>query len=143
MKKILLVLFIIVSAIGIAAGTTTKKNTSKSTAASEKVVTDPYVGWWYHESDENIYVDDQDTINYITKKNKKYFIKVYQFTSFEKEKGIGLCKNMNGKKYEIKNINEVFKKYKYKKVTEEQLEILKYNMENAEWISQKECENAN
>ena len=32
---------------------------------------------------------------------------------------------------------------KYKKVTEEQLEILKYNMENAEWISQKECENAN
>ena len=50
---------------------------------------------------------------------------------------------MNGKKYEIKNINEVFKKYKYKKVTEEQLEILKYNMETAEWISQKECENAN
>ena len=45
MKKILIALFIIVSAIGIAAGTTTKKNTSKSTAASEKVVTDPYVGW--------------------------------------------------------------------------------------------------
>ena len=77
------------------------------------------------------------------KKNKKYFIKVYQFTSFEKEKGIGLCKNMNGIKAEIKNINKKFEDYKYKKVTEEQLEILKYNMENAEWISQKECENAN
>ena len=76
-------------------------------------------------------------------KNKKYFIKVYQFTSFEKEKGIGLCKNMNGIKAEIKNINKKFEDYKYKKVTEEQLEILKYNMENAEWISQKECENAN
>ena len=64
-------------------------------------------------------------------------------TSFEKEKGIGLCKNMNGIKAEIKNINKKFEDYKYKKVTEEQLEILKYNMENAEWISQKECENAN
>ena len=143
MKKMLLALFIIVSAIGIAAGTTTKKNTSKSTAASEKVVTDPYVGWWYHESDENIYVDDQDTINYITKKNQKYFIKVYKFTSFKKEKGIGLCKNRNGIKSEIKNITEKFEDYKYKKVTEEQLEVLKYNMENAEWISQKDCENAN
>ena len=70
MKKILIALFIIVSAIGIAAGTTTKKNTSKNTTAPKKVVTDPYVGWWYHESDENIYVDDQDTINYITKKIK-------------------------------------------------------------------------
>ena len=30
-----------------------------------------------------------------------------------------------------------------KKVTEEQLEIMKYNMEYAECISQKECENAN
>ncbi|MBP6167922.1 MAG: hypothetical protein WBP76_01015 [Leptotrichiaceae bacterium] len=50
---------------------------------------------------------------------------------------------MNGIKAEIKNINKKFEDYKYKKVTEEQLEILKYNMENAEWISQKECENAN
>ena len=60
MKKILIALFIIVSAIGIATRTTTKKNTSKSKKKKKKVVTDPYVGWWYHESDENIYVDDQD-----------------------------------------------------------------------------------
>jgi flagellar basal body-associated protein FliL len=96
MKKIIIAIFIVIATLGIAAGTTTKKNTSKNTTAPKKVVTDPYVGWWYHESDENIYVDDQDTINYITKKNQKYFIKVYQFTSFKKEKGIGLCKNRNG-----------------------------------------------
>ena len=148
MKKIIIAVFIVIATLGIAAGTTAKKapvktTTKKSTSTPKNEVTDPYVGWWYHESDENIYVDDQDTINYITKKNQKYFIKVYQFTSFKKEKGIGLCKNRNGIKSEIKNITEKFEDYKYKKVTEEQLEVLKYNMENAEWISQKDCENAN
>ena len=52
MKKILLALFIIVSAIGIAAGTTTKKNTSKSTTAPKKVVTDRYVGWGYYNGND-------------------------------------------------------------------------------------------
>ena len=70
MKKIIIAIFIVIATLGIEAGTTTKKNTSKNTTAPKKVVTDPYVGWWYHESDENIYVDDQDTINYITKKIK-------------------------------------------------------------------------
>ena len=75
MKKIIIAIFIVIATLGIAAGTKAKKapvktTTKKSTSTPKKEVTDPYVGWWYHESDENIYVDDQDTINYITKKIK-------------------------------------------------------------------------
>ena len=80
MKKIIIAIFIVIATLGIAAGTTAKKapvkttskttTTNKATSTPKKEVTDPYVGWWYHESDENIYVDDQDTINYITKKIK-------------------------------------------------------------------------
>lgn len=76
------------------------------------------MGWWYHESDENIYVDDQDTINYITKKSKVFHKSISVYFFQKKKKGIGLCKNRNGIKSEIKNITEKFEDYKYKKVTE-------------------------
>ena len=66
MKKIIIAVFIIVSVIGIAAGTT-KKAPSKTSAAPKKEIVDPYVGWWYHEG-ENFNI-----LLYITKENNKFF----------------------------------------------------------------------
>ena len=71
MKKIIIAIFIVIATLGIAAGTTAKKapvkttsktttTTKKSTSTPKKEVTDPYVGWCFHE-DENF-----DILSYIT-----------------------------------------------------------------------------
>ena len=90
MKKILLALFIIVSAIGIAAGTTTKKNTSKSTATSKKVATDQYVGWWYYDGNDPKDIEITGgfpNVYYIGKdKNGYYWISYKNSTIKEKNK---------------------------------------------------------
>ena len=90
MKKILIALFIIVSAIGIAAGTTTKKNTSKSTATSKKVATDQYVGWWYYDGNDPKDIEITGgfpNVYYIGKdKNGYYWISYKNSTIKEKNK---------------------------------------------------------
>ena len=145
MKKIIIAIFIVIATLGIAAGTTAKKTTNKTTTAPKKVATDPYVGWWYHAYDEAL--DDGysgsegNFLVVITKENNEYYEKVY--TGSSKTKGLELCKKYQGMKKKIKNINEDFKTYKYKKATKNQLDDLKYNVENAVWRSQKECDSVN
>ena len=156
MKKIIIAIFIVIATLGIAAGTTAKKapvkttsktttTTKKSTSTPKKEVTDPYVGWWYHEYDETLEDEysgaEGNFLVIITKENNEYYEKVY--TGSSKTKGLELCKKYQGMKQKVKNIKDDFKTYKYKKATKNQLDDLKYNIENAKWISQKECDAAN
>ena len=135
MKKIIIAVFIVIATLGIAAGTTAKKTTSKTTTVPKKVVTDPYVGWWFHAYDESLeeYTVDWDSLDYITKENGEYFSITYQY--FEKTTGAKLCKAYNGQnKYKIDNIQEHFKEQKFKRATQQQVDNLKYNIKNANWL---------
>ena len=143
MKKIIIAVFIVIATLGIAAGTKAssspnKTTTKKSTSTPKKEVTDPYVGWWYHEYDQTVadeFGNDRDDLYYVSKENGKYYGKSYDF--FPKEKGAEMCKRFNGQKYEIESIKEEISKDK--KATKEQVEILKYNLENAKWLPEKFC----
>lgn len=138
MKKIIIAIFIVIATLGIAAGTTAKKAPSKTSPAPKKEVVDQYVGWWYHEYDQTVadeFGNDRDGLYYVSKENGKYYGKFYDF--FPKEKGAEMCKRFNGQKYEIESIKEEISKDK--KATKEQVEILKYNLENAKWLPEKFC----
>ena len=140
MKKILIAIFIIVSAIGIAAGTTTKKNTSKSTAASKKVVTDPYVGWWYYNGNdpEDIEITGGvSNVYYIGKdKNGYYWISYKNSTIKEKNKpNEEICKEDSRDLYDPEDrysTESDLKISKYeRKLTEQELLNLKENLKSA------------
>ena len=156
MKKIIIAIFIVIATLGIAAGTTAKKapvkttsktttTTKKSTSTPKKEVTDPYVGWWFSPYDEataDEYNDnDLDMLLYVTKENGKYYTTQYQ--DFPREKGAKLCKDMNGLKFEITAEELKIAKTSNKRATKEQVERLKYNMENAVWLSKKVCDSVN
>ena len=157
MKKIIIAIFIVIATLGIAAGTTAKKapvkttsktttTTKKSTSTPKKEVTDPYVGWWFSPYDEvydeataGLYDDnDLDKLLYVTKENGKYYTTQYQ--DFPREKGARLCKEDNGLKFEITAEELKIAKTSNKRATKEQVERLKYNMENAVWLSKKFCD---
>ena len=142
MKKIIIAIFIVIATLGIAAGTTAKKSTS----TPKKEVTDPYVGWWFapyneekadEEGDNNV----DDMLLYVSKENGKYYIA--QYVDLPKEKGLKFCKNWQGVKGEITEADlQVTKKYN-KRATTEQIERLKYNMQNGVWQSKKICDSIN
>ena len=140
MKKILIAIFIIVSAIGIAAGTTTKKNTSKSTTAPKKVVTDPYVGWWYYNGNdpEDIEITGGvSNVYYIGKdKNGYYWISYKNSTIKEKNKpNEEICKEDSRDLYDPEDrysTESDLKISKYeRKLTEQELLNLKENLKSA------------
>ena len=76
--------------------------------------------------------------------NGKYYLTYY--VDFPKTKGAKLCKNYDGAKYEV-TLEELLSKLKInkfgKRATKEQVERLKYNMENGIWKSQKLCDQIN
>ena len=140
MKKILIALFIIVSAIGIAAGTTTKKSTSKSTAAPKKVVTDRYVGWWYYNGNDPEDIEltgGVPNVYYIGKdKNGYYWISYKNSTIKEKNKpNQEICKEDSRDRYDPEDRYSTeselkFSKYE-RKLTEQELLNLKENLKSA------------
>ena len=147
MKKILLALFIIVSAIGIAAGTTTKKNTSKSTATSKKVATDQYVGWWYYDGNDPKDIEITGgfpNVYYIGKdKNGYYWISYKNSTIKEKNKpNEEVCKEDSRDWYDPENqysTESDLKIYKYeRKLTKQELLNLKENLKSVKQ-SQELC----
>ena len=147
MKKILLALFIIVSAIGIAAGTTTKKNTSKSTATSKKVATDQYVGWWYYDGNDPKDIEltgDFSNVYYIGKdKNGYYWISYKNSTIKEKNKpNEEVCKEDSRDWYDPENqysTESDLKISKYeRKLTKQSLLNLKENLKSVKQ-SQELC----
>ena len=150
MKKIIIAVFIVIATLGIAAGTTAKKapvktTTKKSTSTPKKEVTDPYVGWWFapydeataEEGDNNI----DDMLLYVSKENGKYYMA--QYVDLPKEKGLKFCKNWQGVKWEITEAELKVAKTYNKRATKEQVERLKYNMENGVWQSKKICDSIN
>ena len=156
MKKIIIAVFIVIATLGIAAGTTAKKapvkttsktttTTKKAPAAPKKEVTDPYVGWWFapydeataEEGDNNI----DDMLLYVSKENGKYYMA--QYVDLPKEKGLKFCKNWQGVKWEITEAELKVAKTYNKRATKEQVERLKYNMENGVWQSKKICDSIN
>ena len=147
MKKILLALFIIVSAIGIAAGTTTKKNTSKSTATSKKVATDQYVGWWYYDGNDPKDIEITGgfpNVYYIGKdKNGYYWISYKNSTIKEKNKpNEEVCKEDSRDWYDPENqysTESDLKISKYeRKLTKQELLSLKENLKSVKQ-SQELC----
>ena len=150
MKKIIIAVFIVIATLGIAAGTPAKKSpvkttTKKSTSTPKKEVTDPYVGWWFapydeataEEGDNNI----DDMLLYVSKENGKYYMA--QYVDLPKEKGLKFCKNWQGVKWEITEAELKVAKTYNKRATKEQVERLKYNMENGVWQSKKICDSIN
>ena len=130
MKKIIIAVFIVIATLGIAAGTTTKKAPVKTTQAPKKEVTDPYVGWWFHE-DENF-----DILSYITKENGKYYSRNY--VVYEKEKGQVFCKMYMGRdNNEI--TKEEIKEAGLRRATKDQVETLKYNLDNMKGWMKEPC----
>ena len=159
MKKIIIAIFIVIATLGIAAGTVAKKAPvktttppKKSTSTPKKEVTDPYVGWWYHAYDAVFEQTDEaggydDTFLYdLSKEGSKYYVQFYFASDLNKVKNQKMCKNtMGDNKYEI-NPKEFFQNYKstnMKRATKEQVENLKYIVENGKWISKKECDKIN
>ena len=130
MKKIIIAVFIIVSVIGIAAGTT-KKAPSKTSAAPKKEIVDPYVGWWYHEN-ENF----GNILSYITKENDKYYSRNYEV--YEKEKGQVFCKMYMGRDNNEITKDEI-KEAGLRRATKEQVETLKYNIKYMKGWMKEPC----
>ena len=141
MKKIIIAVFIVIATIGIAAGTTAKKapvkttsktttTTKKSTSTPKKEVTDPYVGWWFHE-DENF-----DILSYITKENGKYYSRNY--VVYEKEKGQVFCKMYMGRDNNEMTKDEI-KEAGLRRATKDQVETLKYNLDNMKGWMKEPC----
>ena len=147
MKKIIIAVFIVIATLGIAAGTKAssspnKTTTKKSTSTPKKEVTDPYVGWWFSPYDEALAEENgdnntDDALLYVSKENGKYY--TTQYMAFPKEKGARLCKNANGIKFEITEAELKVAKTYNKRATKEQIETLKYNMQNAVWLSKETC----
>ena len=135
MKKIIIALFIIIATLGIAAGTVAKKSpvkttTKKSTSTPKKEVTDPYVGWWFHED------EDFDILSYITKENGKYYSRNYVVS--EKEKGQVFCRMYMGRDNNEMTKNEILEAG-LRRATKEQVETLKYNLENMKGWMKEPC----
>ena len=130
MKKIIIAVFIVIATLGIAAGTTTKKAPVKTTQAPKKEVTDPYVGWWFHE-DENF-----DILSYITKENGKYYSRNY--VVYEKEKGQVFCKMYMGRDNNEMTKDEI-KEAGLRRATKDQVETLKYNLDNMKGWMKEPC----
>ena len=130
MKKIIIAIFIVIATLGIAAGTTTKKAPVKTTQAPKKEVTDPYVGWWFHE-DENF-----DILSYITKENGKYYSRNY--VVYEKEKGQVFCKMYMGRDNNEMTKDEI-KEAGLRRATKDQVETLKYNLDNMKGWMKEPC----
>ena len=149
MKKIIIAIFIVIATLGIAAGTTAKKapvkttsktttTTKKSTSTPKKEVTDPYVGWWYYE------LDQFNILSYITKKNEKYYFTKYIYSP--KEKGQVFCKRYMGAAVVEITKEEILEWIKgdpedppMRKATKEQVETLKYNLENMKGWMKEPC----
>ena len=66
-----------------------------------------------------------------------------QYVDLPKEKGLKFCKNWQGVKREITEAELKVAKTYNKRATKEQVERLKYNMENGIWKSQKLCDQIN
>ena len=130
MKKIIIAVFIVIATLGIAAGTTAKKAPVKTTQAPKKEVTDPYVGWWFHE-DENF-----DILSYITKENGKYYSRNY--VVYEKEKGQVFCKMYMGRDNNEMTKDEI-KEAGLRRATKDQVETLKYNLDNMKGWMKEPC----
>ena len=130
MKKIIIAVFIVIATLGIAAGTTTKKAPVKTTQAPKKEVTDPYVGWWFHE-DENF-----DILSYITKENGKYYSRNY--VVYEKEKGQVFCKMYMGRDNNEMTKDEI-KEAGLRRATKDQVETLKCNLDNMKGWMKEPC----
>ena len=136
MKKIIIAIFIIVSVIGIAAGTTAKKAPSKSSTVPKKEVEDPYVGWWYYTGDE-IFFGEFDLMLNITKENEQYYARSYMY--FPKTKGAIFCKgNIGQEKYKISK-NEIIENGGTK-ATKEQIETLLYNLKYMKGATKEICD---
>ena len=140
MKKIIIAVFIVIATLGIAAGATAKKapvkttskttTTNKATSTPKKEVTDPYVGWWFHE-DENF-----DILSYITKENGKYYSRNY--VVYEKEKGQVFCKMYMGRDNNEMTKDEI-KEAGLRRATKDQVETLKYNLDNMKGWMKEPC----
>ena len=163
MKKIIIAIFIVIATLGIAAGTTAKKapvkttsktttTTKKSTSTPKKEVTDPYVGWWFHEYDavfeqtDEAFGFDDTFLYYLSKEGSKYYVQFYFANDLNKVKNQKMCKNFMGDNKSAINPKEFFQNYKstnMKRATKEQVENLKYIVENGKWISKKECDKIN
>ena len=142
MKKIIIAVFIVIATLGIAAGTTAKKapvkttskttTTKKATSTPKKEVTDPYVGWWYNDDPEYPLI----LLINVTKNNGKYYSRKYTYSP--KAKGQVFCKRYMGGNNDEFEINENFKEG-LKRATKEQLETLKYNLENMKGWMKEPC----
>ena len=142
MKKIIIAVFIVIATLGIAAGTTAKKapvkttskttTTNKATSTPKKEVTDPYVGWWYNDDPEYPLI----LLINVTKNNGKYYSRKYTYSP--KAKGQVFCKRYMGGNNDEFEINENFKEG-LKRATKEQLETLKYNLENMKGWMKEPC----
>ena len=135
MKKIIIAVFIVIATLGIAAGTKasssqSKTTTKKSTSTPKKEVTDPYVGWWFHED------EDFDILSYITKENGKYYSRNYVVS--EKEKGQVFCRMYMGRDNNEMTKNEILEAG-LRRATKEQVETLKYNLENMKGWMKEPC----
>ena len=135
MKKIIIAVFIVIATLGIAAGTKassspSKTTTKKATSTPKKEVTDPYVGWWFHE-DENF-----DILSYITKENGKYYSRDY--VVYEKEKGQVFCKMYMGRDNNEMTKDEI-KEAGLRRATKDQVETLKYNLDNMKGWMKEPC----
>ena len=131
MKKIMIVLFIVIETLGIASGTT-KKAPSKTSTVPKKEVVDPYVGWWYNDDPEYPLI----LLINVTKNNGKYYSRKYTYSP--KAKGQVFCKRYMGGNNDEFEINENFKEG-LKRATKEQLETLKYNLENMKGWMKEPC----
>ena len=142
MKKIIIAVFIVIATLGIAAGATAKKapvkttskttTTKKATSTPKKEVTDPYVGWWYNDDPEYPLI----LLINVTKNNGKYYSRKYTYSP--KAKGQVFCKRYMGGNNDEFEINENFKEG-LKRATKEQLETLKYNLENMKGWMKEPC----
>ncbi len=137
MKKIIIAVFIVIATLGIAAGTTAKKapvktTTKKSTSTPKNEVTDPYVGWWFHE-DENF-----DILSYITKENGKYYSRNY--VVYEKAKGQVFCRMYMGRdNNELTKEDILDPELALRRATKDQVETLKYNLDNMKGWMKEPC----
>ena len=141
MKKIIIAVFIVIATLGIAAGTTKKApskttskttTTKKATSTPKKEVTDPYVGWWYNDDPEYPLI----LLINVTKNNGKYYSRKYTYSP--KAKGQVFCKRYMGGNNDEFEINENFKEG-LKRATKDQVETLKYNLDNMKGWMKEPC----
>ena len=96
------------------------------------------MGWWYYE------LDQFNILSYITKKNEKYYFTKYIYSP--KEKGQVFCKRYMGAAVVEITKEEILEWIKgdpedppMRKATKEQVETLKYNLENMKGWMKEPC----